>query len=122
MDIENPMTALLLFTTMAQTSRDADEAKESAEQAQEIIDTYEFDEEIIASTMALSKKLIQQHSEKFFIEVHLDDGSMALVGCDDQETLKNGLEKFQTEYPGSVEISFSEAYPSLWCAIAEERI
>jgi hypothetical protein len=121
MDIENPITALLLFTTMAQTSPDADEAEESADQAQEIIDTYEFDEEVIASTRALSKKLIEQHEKKFFIEVHLDDGSKALVGCDDQETLKSGLVKFQTDYPGSVQIGFQEAYPTLWNAIAEER-
>jgi hypothetical protein len=121
MDIENPITALLLFTTIAQTSPDADEVQEYAEQAQVIIDTYNLDEDVISSTSALSKKLIEQHEKKFFIEVHLGDGSKALVGCDDQETLKNGLVKFQTEYPGSVQISFQEAYPSLWNAIAEER-
>ena len=121
MDIENPMTALLLFTTMAQTSPDADEAKESAEQAQEIIDTYKFDEEVIASTKALSKKLIKQHSKKFFIEVHHGDGSMSLVACSSKATLQNGLKKFQTDYPGSVQISFNEAFPALWNAIAEGR-
>jgi hypothetical protein len=121
MNIENPITALLLFTTIAQTSTDADEAEEAAKQAQDIIDANEFDEDVIASTKALSKKLIGQHQKKFFIEVHLGDGSKALVGCDDRETLKNGLVKFQTEYPGSVQISFKEAYPSLWNAIAEER-
>ncbi len=121
MDIENPITALLLFTTIAQTSADADEADEAAKKVQDIVDANEFDEEVIASTRALSKKLIEQHEKKFFIEVHLGDGSKALVGCADQETLKNGLVKFQTEYPGSVQISFEEAYPSLWNAIAEER-
>jgi hypothetical protein len=121
MNIENPITALLLFTTIAQTSTDANEADEAAKQAQGIIDANEFDDEVIASTRALSKKLIEQHEKKFFIEVHLGDGSKALVGCDDQETLKNGLVKFQSEYPGSVQIGFQEAYPSLWNAIAEER-
>jgi hypothetical protein len=121
MNIENPITALLLFTTIAQTSTDADEAEEAANQAQDIIDANKFDDEIISSTRAMSKKLIDQHAEKFFIEVHLDDGTMALVGCDDQETLQNGLAKFQAEYPGSVQIGFNEAFPSLWNAIAEER-
>ncbi len=106
---------------MAQTSDDADEADEAAKQAQDIIDANEFDEEVIASTRALSKKLIEQHEKKFFIEVHLGDGSKSLVACSSRKTLENGLAKFQAEYPGSVQISAKEAFPALWNAIAEER-
>ena len=120
-NIENPITALLLFTTIAQTSPDANDAKEAAEQAQEVIDRYEFGEEVIASTMAMSKKLIAKHSKKYFIEVHLGDGSMSLVACSSKAILRTGLKKFQTDYPGSVQISFNEAFPALWNAIAEGR-
>jgi hypothetical protein len=120
--VENPVTALLLFHTISLSSRDKAYAEQAAGQAQEVIDANEFDEEVVASSIAMAKKLIDRHSKKFYIEVQLEDGSKSLVACATAENLKKGLKKFQAEYPGSVQISYQEAFPTLWNSIAEGRV
>jgi hypothetical protein len=120
--IKNPITALLCFTTIARTSTDDQEKAEAIEEVKGLIAKYKFGNDVVDSTNALSKKLIEAHMKSHFVEIHLPNKRMQLAKFTTKKSLGTNLKKIQLDFPGSREISAQEVISVLYDAIAAGRI